>query len=399
MSTLSGQDLLTSPGLTIGTITYMSPEQVRGEELDTRTDLFSFGLVLYEMVTGRPVFSGNTSGIIFEAILNRAPVPASQLNPEVSPKLEEIINKALEKDRRLRYQNAADIRTDLQRLKRDTVSGVLAATPEASRALVTAARPKPRPKLINVKWMALALVVLLGMGTLFVREKLLVRAPVKHAPISLLLTDFNNATADPVFDGTLEPMLGVALEGASFISLYNRAQAHSVALQLQPGAFLLDDRLARLVAIREGVGVVVDGSVTLHGNGYRVSIRALDAVTGKTIASGVAQADKKDVLLQMGKLAAGIRKSLGDATPESVQLTAAQTFSTGSLEAAHEFALCQTAHLAGNWNETIQLCLKALRLDPNLGRAYAILGATYTTWDNCRNLRNTTSSPLRKSTE
>ena len=377
MPTLSGEELLTSPGLAIGTITYMSPEQVRGEELDARSDLFSFGIVLYEMATGRRAFPGNTSGVVFEAILNRAPIPASQLNPEVSPKLEEIINKALEKDRKLRYQNAADIRTDLQRLKRDTVSGVLAATPGASGALVTPARPKPRAKLINVKWMALALVALLGMGTLLVREKLLVRAPVKHAPISLLLTDFNNATADPVFDGTLEPMLGVALEGASFISLYNRGQAHKIALQLQPGGLLLDDQLARLVAMREGVSVVVDGSITLHGDGYRVSIRALDSVTGKTIASGIAQADKKDVLIQMGKLAAGIRKSLGDTTPESVQLTAAQTFSTGSLEAAHEFALCQTAHLAGKWNETIQHCLKALQFDPNLGRAYEILGATY----------------------
>src|SRR5215472_8825166 len=212
MPTLSGEELLTSPGLAIGTITYMSPEQVRGEELDARSDLFSFGIVLYEMATGRRAFPGNTSGVVFEAILNRAPIPASQLNPEVSPKLEEIINKALEKDRKLRYQNAADIRTDLQRLKRDTLSGVLAATPGATGALVTPARPKPRTKLINVKWMALALVALLGMGTLLVREKLMVRAPVKHAPISLLLTDFNNATADPVFDGTLEPMLGVALE-------------------------------------------------------------------------------------------------------------------------------------------------------------------------------------------
>ena len=377
MPTLSGQDLLTSPGLAIGTITYMSPEQVRGEELDTRTDLFSFGLVLYETATGQSAFSGNTSGVIFEAILNRAPVPPSQLNPEVSPKLEEVINKALEKNRNLRYQNAADIRTDLQRLKRDTVSGVLKATHGASGALIAGVEPKPHATLVNVKWMVLALVALLGVGGLFVREKLLVSTPVKHAPISLLLTDFNNATGDPVFDGTLEPMLGVALEGASFISLYSRGQAHKIALQLQPGGFLLDDQLARLVAMREGVSVVVDGSVTLQGDGYRVSIRALDAVTGKTMASGAIRADKKDVLLQMGKLAAGIRKSLGDATPESVQLTAAVTFTTNSLEAAHEFALCQTAHLAGKWNETIQQCLKALQVDPSLGRAYAILGATY----------------------
>lgn len=377
MPTLSGQESLTTPGGTVGTFSYMSPEQVRGEDLDNRTDFFSFGLVLYEMTTGQMAFPGRTSGIIMEAILNRAPTAPTVMNSQVPPQLEEIISKLLEKDRKLRYQSAAEIRTDLRRLKRDTVSGVLKATHGASGALITAVEPKPHATLVSVKWIVLALVALLGVGGLLMREKLLVRTPVKHAPISLLLTDFNNATGDPVFDGTLEPMLGVALEGASFISLYNRGQAHKIALQLQPGGFLLDDQLARLVAMREGVSVVVDGSVTLQGNGYQVSIRALDAVTGKTIASGATHADKKDVLLQMGKLAAGIRKSLGDATPESAQLTAAETFSTGSLEAAHEYAVCQTAQLAGRWNETIQHCLRALQLDPNMGRAYAILGATY----------------------
>ena len=377
MPTLSDHDLLTTPGFAIGTITYMSPEQVRGEELDPRTDLFSFGLVLYEMATGRLAFSGNTSGVIFEAILNRAPVPPSQLNPEVSPKLEEIINKALEKERKLRYQNAADIRTDLQRLKRDTVSGVLAATHGASGALLTSPRPRPRERLVSAKWMALALVALLSVGGLLVREKFLVRAPVKHAPVSLLLTDFNNATGDPVFNGTLEPMLGVALEGASFISVYDRGQAHKIALQLQPGGLLLDDQLARLVAMREGVSVVVDGSIILQGNGYRVSIRALDAVTGKTIASGIAQADKKDVLLQMGKLAGDIRKSLGDTTTESVQRAAAETFTAGSLEAAHAYALGQEMQFAGKWKDAIEDYMKAVELDPQMGRAYAGIAVSY----------------------
>jgi tetratricopeptide (TPR) repeat protein len=377
LPTLSGQDLLTSPGLAIGTITYMSPEQVRGEELDTRTDLFSFGLVLYEMVTGRPAFSGNTSGVIFEAILNRAPVPATQLNPEVPPKLEEIISKALEKDRKLRYQNAADIRADLQRLKRDTVSGTLAAAHGASGSLVTTAGPKPRATLVNVKWMALAVVALLGLGGLLVREKLLVRAPSKHAPLSLLLADFNNATGDPVFDGTLEPMLGVALEGASFISLYNRGQARKVAAQLQPGASVLDDRLGRLVAMREGVSVVVSGSVTRDGNVYRVSVRALDAVTGKTIANDTVKADKKDILPQMGTLAAGIRKALGDKNAGSGAESAAETFTAGSIEAAHEYAQAQDSQWAGKWDAAIQHYQKATQLDPNMGRAYSGIANVY----------------------
>ncbi len=380
MPTFSGQELLTSPGVAIGTVAYMSPEQVRGEDLDARTDLFSFGVVLYEMATGQLAFAGRTSGVIMEAILNRAPTPATVMNSHVLPQLEEIINKAIERDRRLRYQSAAEMRADLQRLKRDTASGSVSATRSASRAAAStpgAVVPALPVRLFRLKWIAPTVVILLILGGLVLRQKFFVRPPVQHGPVSLLLTDFNNATGDAVFDGTLEPMLGVALEGASFISVYNRGQARKVAAQLQPGASMLDDRLGRLVAMREGVSVVVGGSVTRDGNMYRVSVKALDAVTGKAVANDTAVADKKDILLQMGTLAAGIRKALGDTTPESVQLTAAETFSTGSLEAAHEYAVCQTAQLAGKWNETIQHCLKALQLDPDLGRAYAILGATY----------------------
>jgi Flp pilus assembly protein TadD/predicted Ser/Thr protein kinase len=381
MLTLTGQELLTSPGTTIGTVAYMSPEQVKGEELDNRTDVFSFGLTLYEMATGQLAFPGRTSGLIMEAILNRSPIAATAMNSQVPPQLEEIINKAIDKDRQMRYQSAAEIRTDLHRLKREAASGVVSASHAVSGSRVSGSvisPAKPQVKRAHIKWMAsLAALALLAGGGLFLRQKLTARPAAKHGPVSVLIADFNNETADPIFDGTLEPMLGVALEGASFVSLYNRGQARKVAAQLQPGASRLDDQLGRLVAMREAVSVVVDGSVTHEGNNYRVSVRALDAVTGKSVSSRTVKADKKDILLQMGTLAAGIRKALGDTTPESVQLTAAETFSTGSLEAAHEYAVCQTAQFAGKWNDAIQHCTNAAQLDPDMGRAYAILGVVY----------------------
>ena len=135
--TVDAEEFLTSPGTTFGTVAYMSPEQVRGKELDVRNDIFSFGVVLYEMATGTMAFRGDTSGVIFEAILNRAPVPTVRLNPDVPPKMDEIISRSLEKDRELRYQHASDLRADLQRLKREMDSGRTASVPDTGAASAT----------------------------------------------------------------------------------------------------------------------------------------------------------------------------------------------------------------------------------------------------------------------
>ncbi len=276
LPTATGEELLTSPGLAVGTVAYMSPEQARGDELDARTDLFSFGCVLYEMATGRQAFQGNTLAVVFEAILNRTPVALARLNADLPQELERVVAKALEKDRALRYQSAAEIRTDLKRLQRDTESRRLAV----ARSEVT---QTPRPWWQQKAALAggLALAAVLAVSGVVIREKVFFRPPAKHAPVTLLVADFDNTTSDPVFDGTLEPMLGIALEGAPFISSYNRGQARKVAGLLQPGASRLDEPTARLVAVREGAGVVVAGTIARAAKGYRVEVKATDAITGK----------------------------------------------------------------------------------------------------------------------
>ena len=216
MPTVSELEQLTRPGTAIGTISYMSPEQVRGEELDARTDLSSFGVVLYEMVTGVLPFRGETPGVIAEAILDRTPVAPVRLNPDIPPKLEEVINKALEKDKKLRYQHAADIRTDLQRLKRDSDSGRAAATAQVES--------KPAAKSSRLRWAAAATtVVVMGLavgGWLFFSRK----AHALTDKDTIVLADFTNSTGDAVFDGTLRQGLSVQLEQSPFLSIISDQQ-------------------------------------------------------------------------------------------------------------------------------------------------------------------------------
>ena len=374
MPTLSGQESLTTPGGTVGTFSYMSPEQVRGEELDSRTDLFSFGLVLYEMTTGQMAFPGRTSGVIMEAILNRAPTAPTVMNSQVPARLEEIIAKSLEKDRKLRYQSASEIRTDLHRIKREMVSGLGSASlgPSALRPRPVGMPVSAASRRLPLKWIGVAAVVMLAAsGGFFLYNRLSIRPAMKQRPVSVLVADFTNETADPIFDGTLEPMLGVALEGASFVTLYNRGQARKVAQQMQPNEARLDEKLARLVGVREGVGVVVAGSIARHGNHYTISCRTLDSMTGKSIITTQAEArDKETVLRAVDELAARVRASMGDTTPEWAQLAQAETFTSSSLEAAHQYSEAMNLQWAGKYEEAVRAFKRTIELDPNMARAY-----------------------------
>ena len=371
MATASKPEQITRLGTAMGTIAYMSPEQVRGEELDARTDLFSFGVVLYEMVTGVQPFRGETSGVIAEAILNRTPVAPVRLNPDLSPKLEEIINKALEKDRKLRYQNAADMRADLQRLRRDTDSGHSAGAGEAGL----------KPPLKSTRWGTIAgaalVVVALAVGgwSFFTRKS--------HALTdkdTIVLADFTNTTGDTVFDGTLRQGLSVQLEQSPFLSIVSDQQIQQTLKMMgqKPDAKLTPE-IARELCQRTGSAVVLDGSIASLGSQYVLGLKAANCRTGDSLAQEQVTSDGKEgVLKALSEAAAKLREKLGES------LSIVQKFdkpveqaTTPSLEALQAYSFGWEKKWAGNFAAAVPLFQRAIRLDPNFAAAYASLGVTY----------------------
>ncbi len=354
------QSGMTQTGAVIGTPFYMSPEQVKGEPVGPQSDIFALGVILYQMAAGAVPFGGATPFEVMITRIQRPPKPIRELNPELPVYLQRIIERCLTVDLKLRYQKVQEILDDLNA---ESVKTTIRRRTMSNRWLRPAAA-------------AVALAVLLAAGGVWMYRKGRSAEPTVQKTQSVLVADFANHTGDPVFDGTLEPAFTIALEGASFVSSYSRNAARKVAAQLSPGATGLDQTLARLVAVREGVNVVTSGSVDKRGDGYEVSVRAIEAATGKTIATDQEKASGKEgVLASVARLAAQVRGALGDATPQSTQLAAAETYTAGSLEAAHEYALAQNLQWEGNWDEAIRYYRKALDLDPNLGRAYAGLAA------------------------
>jgi eukaryotic-like serine/threonine-protein kinase len=365
MPTVSEQDMLTRPGAAIGTVAYMSPEQVRGEELDARSDLFSFGVVLYEMVTGVRPFSGDTSGVLTEAILNRVPVAPVRLNPNVPAKLEEIINKALEKDRKLRYQSAAELRTDLQRLRRDT---------ESSRSAAAIA-VKPR-------WLALvgAAVVTVGVaigGWQFYAH----RAHALTEKDTIVLADFTNTTGDAVFDGTLRQGLTVQLEQSPFLSLVSEQRIQQMLrLMGQSPDARLTPEIVRDLCQRMESTAVLDGSIASLGSQYVLGLKAMNCRTGDSLAQEQVTADGKErVLKALGEAAGKLRGKLGESLTTVQKFdTPVEQASTPSLEALQAYSLGWKTRVGkGDDAAAVPLLQRAIRLDPNFAMAYAALGTSY----------------------
>src|SRR6266581_1826496 len=343
---------------------------------ETRTDLFSFGSVLYEMATGALPFRGETAPIMFEAILNRPPVPVVRLNPDVPPQLEVIINKLLEKDRELRYQGAAEVRADLKRLKRDTESGMVTAIDSDSRRLRPAGYEGSR-RLWNYAVMALAVIAVVGLAmTFFVRRS----KAVMSEKDSILLADFVNTTADPVFDGTLKKALAVDLEQSPYVNVFPEQRVRQM---LQFMGRSPEDRITsdvgREICLRDGIRAMLNGSIGNLGSQYVITLEAVNASNGESLAREEVQASRKEeVLNSLHKAGSSLRKKLGESLA-SVQkfVKPLSEATTSSLEALKALSLADAKHNAGDELTALPLYQRATELDPNFAMAYARLGAVY----------------------
>ena len=369
MPTATSDELLTSPGSTVGTIAYMSPEQARGEELDARTDLFSFGAVLYEMATGRMAFPGNTAAVVHDAILNRAPIPLSVLSPGLPLEFANIVDKALEKDRKLRYQSVAEIRNDLQRLQGGSSAARLSATTGA-RAMV---RPgQPWKVFLSA---ALALTVLAVGSYLYFH-----RTPKLTGEDMLVLADFANTTGDPVFDDTLKQAISVQLAQSPFLNILSNARTRAT-LKLMAKA--PDSRLAPDVASdlcqRAGGKAYISGSIASLGSQYVIGLQAINCRTGDPLAQEQVTAENKEHILKaLGEAATKLREKLGESlsTVEKFDAPLDQA-TTPSLEALKALSGgVKTLQEKGS-AAAIPFLKHAIELDPNFAAAYQALGISY----------------------
>jgi len=366
---------LTGEGSTVGTIAYMSPEQVRAKELDGRTDLFSFGAVLYEMATGTLPFRGESSGVISACILNQAPVPPLRLNPDLPTELERIINKALEKDRNLRYQSAAEMRADLQRLKRDTESGQTAAASSGTLAAQEApARQKKR------LWKALAGVVLIAgviVSGLYYRSHQTKTLTEKD---TIVLADFTNRTDDPVFDDTLKQALTVALNQSPFLNvLSDNKVAETLKLMARPANTAITPEVARELCQRAASKAYIAGSIAGLGSEYVLGLTAVNCQSGDPLAQQQVTATAKEKVLDaLGQAAANLRGELGEslATVQRFDVPLAEA-TTSSLEALKAYSLGMKALREKGEATALPFHQHAIQLDPNFAMGYRAVGADY----------------------
>ena len=362
----TNEDALTDSGSLLGTVSHMSPEQIRAQAPDTRTDLFSFGVVLYEMATGKLPFQGSSSGVIIDAILNHEPVPMLGLNPELPAELERITNKCLEKDRNLRYQHASEIRTDLQRLERDTDSGRVTA----------GARPG-----IGKRWKMMVpagavVLALLAAGYFYFERK-----PKLTDQDTILLAEFTNTTGDPVFDGALRQDLAFELEKSPFLKVMDDQEVNqTLQLMGRPAGQRITNDIAHEVCVREGQKATMGGSIASLGKTYQIVLQVNNCQTGATLARQQTEAeDKEHVLKAVAKAATAMRAKLGESlsTIQKSGRSIEESVTASSLAALKAFDLASDLFNRDSPRDSIPQFQRAIELDPNFASAYLRLAIAY----------------------
>jgi tetratricopeptide (TPR) repeat protein len=356
----------------------MSPEQVRAKELDARTDLFSFGAVLYEMATGQLPFRGESSGVIFREILDAAPTPAVRLNPDLPLELERIVNRALEKDRNLRYQHASDMRAELERLKRDTETGrVPAASSGSVPALQRSGTRSPKRNLWKVAVPSIVVTAALIAAGLYYRSD---RAKPLTDKDTIVLADFDNKTGDPVFDDTLKTALSVSLNQSPFLNvLSDNRVAATLKLMTRPPDTKLTPDVARELCQRAGSKAYIAGSIASLGSQYVLGLKAVNCQSGDPLAEQqVTAASKEKVLDTLGEATSKLRGELGESLASVQKLDAPlEQATTASLEALQAYSLGEKAYREKNVAAALPYHQRAIQLDPRFALGHGAVGMDY----------------------
>jgi len=364
--------VLTQPGMLIGTVAYMSPEQATGKELDSRTDLFSFGVVLYEMATGATPFPGETAGAVIERMLTQPPIPPLHLNPDIPTQLENIITESLRKDPTLRYQHAGEMRSDLQQLKQASAPQMQAPVLEGKPAWGAV---KGRLRWIIAAATAIALAIAVIAGYFASR-----RPPRPADKGTIVLTDFSNTTGDPVFDDTLKQGLSVQLEQSPFLDLVSERKVNdTLKLMGHPAGDSLTPEVAREICQRTGSNATLSGSIAALGSQYVIGLKAVNCQTGDTLAEAQQQASSKEAVLKaLDAAAATLRGRLGESLSSVEKYgTPLEEATTPSLEALKAYSLGQKTAFAKGATAALPFYRRAVELDPNFAMPYRAMSVAY----------------------